>query len=236
VEKYSLLTLIALMFTLSFVKILCLDVDAFSAGEYEIGIKPGDWIEYGLIWTVPPSWPHPVLIRREILDVEGTIITVRIVQELSNGTVTDTTEEGDVATGTGASAMIFIPANLRTGDLVYIQGFDDVTIAGGTVREYLGVERAVLYAEFSSHGFDIIIFWDKEKGTALEIYSSGTYTSTAKVIETNLWSSESFDNHYLLGFGTLVLIIIISAALIMRNRHMRSKRRKRRQKNRSFAS
>lgn len=240
VEKYSVLTIIALMFTLSFVKLLCLDVDSVTAGEYEIGVKLGDWIEYEINWTFPPPWAYPVRIRREILSVEGTIITVTITQEMSNGTVTKETREGDVAKGTGASAMIFIPANLEFGDWVHIEGFDDVSITGEHTRVYLGIERTVLYANFSSKGFDVLIFWDREKGTALEIHSSSTYTSTVKVIETNLWSSESFDNsardHYLLGFGTLVLIIIISAVLIMRNRHMRSKRRRRIRKNRSFAS
>jgi len=236
VEKYSLLALIALMFTLSFVKLLCLDVDAVAAEEYEIGVKLGDWIEYEINWISPPPWAYPVRIRREILGVEGTIITVTITQEMSNGTITNETREGDVAKGTGASAMIFIPANLEVGDWVHIEGFDDVSITGEHTRVYLGIERTVLYANFSSKGFDVLIFWDREKGIALEIHSSSTYTSTAKVIETNLWSSESSDNHYLLGFGTLVLIIIISAALIMRNRHMRSKRRRRIRKNRSFAS
>lgn len=240
VEKYSVLTIIALMFTLSFVKLLCLDVDSVTAGEYEIGVKLGDWIEYEINWTFPPPWAYPVRIRREILSVEGTIITVTITQEMSNGTVTKETREGDVAKGTGASAMIFIPANLGVGDWVHIEGFDDVSITDEYTRVYLGIERTVLYANFSSKGFDVLIFWDREKGTALEIHSSSTYTSTVKVIETNLWSSESFDNsardHYLLGFGTLVLIIIISAVLIIRNRHMRSKRRRRIRKNRSFAS
>jgi len=226
-EKYSLLALIALMFTLSFAKTLCLDVGALTAREYKTGVKPGDWIEYEINWTSPPSWAYPARTRREILDVEGTIITVTTTQELSNGTVTKETKEGDVAKGTGASAMIFIPANLEVGDWINIEGFDDVSITGENTQVYLGIERTVLYANFSSKGFDILIFWDKEKGTALEIHSSSIYTSTVKVIKTNLWGSESFDNNYLLGFGTLVLIIIISAALIMRNRHMRSKRRKR---------
>ena len=237
VEKYSPLALIALMLTLSFVNILCLDVDAVTADASEIGVEPGDWIKYEINWISPPSWAYPVLIRREILGVEGTIITVNITQEMSDGTVTEETKEGDVAKGTGASAMIFIPANLEVGDWVHVQGFDDVRITGEYTRVYLGVERTVLYANFSSKGFDILIFWDREKGTALEIHSASTSTyGTTKVIKTNLWSSESFDNHYLLGFGALVLIIIISAALIMRNRYMRSKRRKRRQENRSFAS
>jgi hypothetical protein len=238
VEKYGLLTIIALMFTLSFVKIHHLDVDAFSAEECEVGVKPGDWAEYEIDWISPPPSPYPVWVRREILDVNSSVITVNITQQMSDGAFTDGTESGDVANGTGASTMVFIPANLNPGDLVHMQGFDDVIITGETSKVYLGVERRVLYANFSSMGFDILIFWDKEKGVALEVYSIRTDgpQGITKVIKANLWKPKSFDGNPL-DFRILILAIIIISlgAFIVLKRYVGSKRKKRRRKKKPFA-
>jgi len=229
VEKYSALIIITLMFTLPFFRILCLDANAISEGKYKVGVNRDDWIEYEINWTILPSW-DPVWIRREILDVEGFIITVNITQKLSNGTVVSEVKKGDIEKGTNASAMIFIPANLELGDLVYIEGFDPVRINGTTQKTYLGIERTVLWANFSSRDISILIFWDKEKGVALEIHHSRVAAQgTVKVIDTNLWSSESFsDDSNFLGLGTLVLIIIIVLVVfVVRKRHVSSKRKKR---------
>lgn len=238
VEKYVLLTIIALMFTLSFVKIHHLDVNAFSAEECEVGVKPGDWVEYEIDWISPPPSPYPVWIRREILDVNSSVITVNITQQMADGAFTDETKLGDVANGTGASTMVFIPANLNPGDLVHMQGFDDVIITGETSKVYLGVERKVIYANFSSMGFDILIFWDKEKGVALEVYSIRTNGAQGitKVIKANLWKPESFDGNPL-DFRILVLAIIIISlgAFIVLKRYVGSKRKKRRRKKKPFA-
>lgn len=232
-KQHSVLTLIVLMASLSFIQIPPLDVDAVSAGGYKVGVKPGDWIEYDLSWAVAPPWNHTIWIRREILDVEDTNITVHIMQKLSDGSYDNRTQKGDVAKGTGASAMVIIPADLKPGDVVYIEGFDDVEIEAETVRVYLGIERVVLHAKFSSHGFDIDIFWDKKKGVALEIHSSSsTARGTTKIAKTNLWDSEFLDNEQPLSFGTLILIIIIAIilAFAIRWRLTRSKRRIRRRR------
>lgn len=230
VEKYSVLTIIALMFTLPFVRILCLDANAISEGKCKVGVKRGDWIEYEIKWANPPLPPYSVWVRREILDVEGTIITVNITRKMFNESVINETKEGDVANGTGAADVMFIPSNLKPGDLVNIEAFGPVSINGTTQRTYLGTERTVLWANFSSTGFDILIFWDKEKGVALEIHHSRVAAQgTTKVIDTNLWASGSLDdNNNFLGLGTLVLIIIILLiAFVIRKRYMSSKRKKR---------
>ena len=238
-EKYFLLHLFALILTLFLLTTLSPYAYVISALGFEIGVKPGDSIEYEINWIIPPSYagPYPVWIRREITDLDGATVTMIITQEMSNGSVSEKTEEGNIESGTGAAAMIFIPANLEVGDQVSIQGFDDVRIIGESRRVYLEIERVVLFANFSDMGFDISIFWDKEKGTALEITTSHSTlgVKTTKIAATNLWSSESLDDN-LVGFETSVFIVFSIAMLLALLLYVRSRRRKkRRQKKRSSA-
>lgn len=239
VEKYFLLTIFALTFTLCSAEILYLDVDAASVGEYEAGVKPGDWIEYELIWGRPPPSLYPVWTRREILDVNGTIITVNTTRQMVDGTINSEIGEGNILEGTGASAMIFIPANLGKGDSVHVsitgnpEDLVDVSITDEITGNYSGVQRRVIYAEFSSIGLEILIFWDKEKGVAVEIWSEGTgQLGTIKMTKTNLWNSGSSDDNPV-DFTVLILIvtIIVSVAFIIQKRYVRSKRKKYRRKN-----
>jgi len=229
-EKYFLLHLFALGLTLFFLTTLCSHAYTISALEFEIAVKPGDWIEYQIDWIVPPyAESYPIRTRREITDLDGATVTMIITLEMSNGSVSEKTEEGNIESGTGAAAMIFIPANLEAGDQVSIQGFDDVRIISESRGVYLEIERAVLFANFSDMGFDISIFWDKEKGTALEITSSHSTlgVKTTKIAATNLWSSERLDDNPV-GFETLVFIVFFIAMLLTLLLYVRLRRRKKR--------
>ena len=230
-ENYFLSRFFALALTLFFLTTLCSHTYTISALEFEIGVKPGDWIEYEIDWIVPPSYAesYPVWTRREITDLDDATVTMIITQEMSNGSVSEKTEEGNIESGTGAAAMIFIPANLEIGDQVSIQGFNDVRIISESRRVYLEIERVVLFANFSDMGFDISIFWDKEKGTALEITSAHSTlgVKTTKIAATNLWSSERSDDNPV-GFETLVFIGFFIAMLLTLLLYVRLRRRKKR--------
>ena len=232
-EKYFLSHLFALALTLFFLTTICSHAYTISALEFEIGVKPGDWIEYQIDWIVPPSYAesYPIRTKREITDLDGATVTMIITLEMSNGSVSEKTEEGNIESGTGAAAMIFIPANLEAGDQVSIQGFDDVRIISESRGVYLEIERVVLFANFSDMGFDISIFWDKEKGTALEITSSHSTlgVKTTKIAATNLLSFEPSDDNPV-GFETLVFMVFSIAMLLTLLLYVRLRRRKKRRK------
>jgi hypothetical protein len=215
-KKVFAQTLIILMFTLLFVNILCLNANMISASGDEVGVKIGDWITYEINYTENTPPVYPLYTRREIMDVRGTVLTINTTYLLSDETVSSSTSDGDVAYSNGSCAMIFIPANLGVGDRVYIQGFEDadIRISDETTMTFLGVARTVIYAQFSSHGFDIAVFWDKQKGTALEIYGVGTYTSISQVIGTNMWSSNSAPTAGLEPIIFIIIMIILALILV----------------------
>ncbi len=227
--RYYVPTLIFLLFLLIIFGISSLAVNVSSAETLEAGVKPGDWIEYELNWTLPPREPpYPLKIRREILAVNGSTLKVKIVQEMSDGSVENSTRKGDFIEGTGAAALIFIPPGLQSGDFVSIEGFGVVLINGTDQRTYLNTERTVLWSDFSEIGFDILVFWDRETGVALEMHTDSlTRAGVTTIVASNLWNSESGDdgddNYNLLGLGTVLLIIaIVSVALLLRRRHISS--------------
>ena len=242
VKRYSVLVIVLLMSIFAIFGIFRLGVTVVLAEDYEVGVESGDWIEYELNWSVLPSEDYTVWVRREVLDVEDTVVTVNTTHRWSNGTVTSEVKEGDIVEGT-AAPMIFIPSNLKPGDSVKIQGFEAELIDGVVQRTYLGIERTVLWADFSQKGFDVHIFWDREKGVALEIHHSNIASSgttevvtaqgITKVVETNILDSGSSDddngnNYDFLGIGTfIVIMIIIFVAFMVRRRYISSKRRKR---------
>lgn len=232
-KKVFTLTFIILMFMPLFVGVLCLDVNALSTNDPQVGVKVGDWIEYDINWTTTPAYAYPVATRREILDVKGTVLTINTTYELSTGTFTSNVTDGDVVNGSGSCALVFIPANLGVGDIVYIQGFEDVTkrIDSETTRTYLGVARTVIHAEFVSHGVDISIYWDKETGVALEINAVGTYSSISVIRGTNMWSSNGGSTD---GLRVLIFsIIMISLVSVLVYGYMNSQRKGRKRKKRS---
>jgi len=155
------------------------------------GVRPGEWIEYSLEWEQPPYEDYPIKVRREILEVSGSSIRVKITTWLSNGTVSEDTKMGDVSEGTGGAALMFIPANLTIGDEVRIQGLNDTKIQDEIDRKYLGVIRKVVYSRFTAKGYDIKAYWDKIKGAALEILYNHSSLGNNRiiVIDTNMFST-----------------------------------------------
>ena len=216
--------LASLCLTLSLVFILHLNVDRIFAQDYKVGVESGDWIEYDLNWTRPPPNQYPIRIKRKVLTVDGPTITVEVMQELSDGTIEIDNRTGNIINGNGTAAMVFIPSDSKPGDIIFIEGFDPVRINGSDQRSYLGTYRTVLWAQFYSKGFDVLIFWDKETGVALEIFHEASFTmGITQVIGTNLWTHDSQSENNYLGLIVLTLIIIFMIAFAVK--HIYSKKK-----------
>lgn len=197
------------------------------------GVKPGQYVVYSLEWERPPFEGYPIEVRREILEVEGPNVRVRIVTRYSNGSVSEDEKTGDVSEGTGGAALIFIPANLSKGDVFGIRGLNDTIIILDEMDlwfERLGVSRRVVYSSFTTKGgYDIKAYWDKVKGVALEInYSHDTWGNNRIVaVETNMFTS-STNNQKSSNWGfyfALATVIIVLFALLLRRRKKVSRRK-----------
>lgn len=227
-KKHFLCAALIVLCCLSFIITFAL------SSERVAGVKAGEWIEYRIGWEDCPYSVYQTRVRREIVDSSGSIIKVNITTWWSNGTLSTEIRTGDVSDGTGSSAMIFIPANLTTGDTVYIEGFDPTEIKGEEEREYLGFRRKVVYSEFISRGFYVFICWDKLKGVALEINikhilseSEKTYDYAIKInIDgTNMLVQLSNNATGFEWIFPLLMVIIIASFLIFRRRWINRKRK-----------
>jgi len=199
------------------------------ARALEVGVKTGDWIKVDYTITGAPSGtPLPQWLKVEFLSVEGTNATVRVTMHMSDGTEQNATAPVDIVGGGGEAfglSGFVIPANLTVGDVVYMSGYGNVTIAGETTGSYAGASRTVVYAGFSQYGTQLTYYWDKQTGVMVEASTtSGTMTATGKATETSIWqaapqaasSGPPVDVYVLAGMTTI--IVVGAAALIIRRK------------------
>lgn len=177
-------------------------------GEYIIGVKPGDWIEYHVSTTgAPPSEKDIDWARMEVVDVEGDTFHVNTTGHQLNGVYSSFIRTFNFRAGE-VSAWIIIPANLGPGQTFYdvvdnqsyaIQGEHQETIAGAT--------RTVTYINNSMGRYKQ---WDKATGVFVEtIDNVGNYTVNAVAYSTNLWSPQIF------GIDQTVFFVVIAATVIV---------------------
>jgi hypothetical protein len=163
-------------------------------------------------------------LKVEFLSVEGTNATVRVTMHMSDGTEQNATVPVDVVAGGqvfGLSGFV-IPANLTTGDIIFMSGYGNVTTEGETTRTYAGASRTVVYASISQYGTQLTYYWDKQTGVIVE--ASGTsmgMTLTGKVTETNMWQPAPafpIDPLILSVLIATVIVIVIAVFLVRRKK------------------
>jgi hypothetical protein len=191
-----------------------------------VGVKAGDWIK--CTYTIsgwPSGTPYPEWLKGEFLSVEGTNVTVRVTMHMSDGTEQNATVPVDVVAGGQALGLsgFVIPANLTTGDSVYITGYGNITITDETTRTYAGASRTVVFASFSQYGTQLTYYWDKLTGVMVEAsVVSGGVTATSKATETNMWqaapSGLPIEPIYLYILAALAIIIGATAFIVRRKK------------------
>jgi hypothetical protein len=192
----------------------------------EAGVKAGDWIKVDYAITGAPSGtPLPQWLKVEFLTVEGTNATVRVTMHMSDGTEQNATAPVDIVDGGGEAfglSGFVIPANLTAGDIVYMSGYGNVTIAGETTRSYAGASRTVVYASLSQYGTQLTYYWDKQTGIIVEASTtSGSMTGTGKATETNMWQATPgfpIDPIMLSAPIAIVVVAVIALFLIRRRK------------------
>lgn len=197
-------------------------------------IKAGDWIKYEVIITGRlPGEIIPTWVKLDFLSVEETNATVRATMHLSDGTENINTTTVDIASGTDTGFII--PSNSKTGDSIYISGYENITIDGETTLTYTGVNRTVVYASFSDSGDHFAYYWDKQTGIMLEQRKTSNGTTTIfRVKETNMWQTQP--SELLLDptvfYVMIIVVAIVVAVMFLRTRKKKKPRRRTRRKRR----
>ena len=171
----------------------------YAIANSSFGGKTGDWIDYSFQNAVGLSTYY---LRIDFLNVSGSNVTFRAAVYTQTLTFTNDTytlnlnsQEDAHLTPDITARICFVPGGLSTNDSVYLGDLGDQTIKGETTRSYLGVSRAVVYANFSDTINTYLLYWDKETGALTEYTrslaneSSGVASLDFVVDDTNMWTS-----------------------------------------------
>lgn len=180
------------------VLLLCFGLTANVSAVLNSGleVKSGDWIKYN-IKEGPLGGEY--LQKMEFIEVEETNVTVRLTTYMPSGVEMHTqtatvnlTSQDDFQTIPFSLRVYIISSNTEIGDFVYLgNGFGSKTINGEMTRAYAGVDRKVVYSNFSQDGSWCMFCWDKQTGVLVEgIMFSSLGDKAVWVVETNMWSRE----------------------------------------------
>ena len=183
--------------------IFALSIASVSAlGSATFGGKSGDWIEYELQdeMQVASGEPSSYFARIDFLSVEGANVTVNATLYTSSSTISNETKTIDLTSQNANDDIMlepmfnarvyFIPAGLNITDPVYLgQVFGTQNITGQTTSSYAGVDRTVVFTNFTLQGNNYYFYWDKQTGVLTEglEYIGAVYTDVL-VTDTNMWS------------------------------------------------
>jgi hypothetical protein len=188
-------------------------------GEFSVGVKKGDWIEYNVSVTGSPAEKHDVTwARMEVYAVQGYQIDLNITVTFSDGTLEPQTATLNLETGQLGDDFI-IPANLNVGDVFFDKNVGNITISGVEEKTYTGVTRNVITVATSETTY----YWDQATGVLVEGFSHyPEYTMHSIVDKTNLWQSQIQGLNptvfYAMVIGAVALIIVVLTVFIMRRK------------------
>jgi hypothetical protein len=199
---------------------LLLSLTTVASTDLSVGVKKGDWIEYGVTYKGSPSQGHDVnWARLEVTDVQGTNISVSITSRYPNGSTEVFTSTLNLATGHLIDDFI-IPAHLNASDTFLDQNLGNVTISRTDLQTYAGAAQRVLYASTTQNTY----VWDQATGVSVEGTSQQPNYSMHTIVEdTNMWqASQGADWAILLLAATIVIVVVVALA-VFATRHKKKK-------------
>ena len=154
--------------------------------DVSVGVKEGDWVEYTIEYTGSPPTDYPVWMKVEVLDVQGTNITLEATRELINGTTA--THSFTANLETGAPDLFIVPADLEDNDTFFHAAIGDITVAGVQDVPYAGVKRTIVIAVV----IQMLLRWDRATGVLVEATQSASeFTQHLKLDKTNMWQAQT---------------------------------------------
>lgn len=197
--------------------LLILSTEVIASAAISVGVKKGDWIEYNVTYTGTPPTDHEAnWARIEVLDVQGSQISVNLTILAPNGTSSTQTYTLNLEAGELGDDFI-VPANLKDGDVFFDARDGNITIGSAETRTYAGANRVVVIGNMRQ----AVDYWDKSTGVLLEGVSTLTdYTMTARIDKTNLWQTEQsgLDQTVLIVVALVAIIVIVAAIILVARR------------------
>jgi uncharacterized iron-regulated membrane protein len=194
--------------------LMVLSTAASASGAISVGIKKGDWIEYNVTYTGTPPADHVAnWARIEVLDIQGTQISVNVTTTAPNGTSSSQTNTLDLEAGDLGDDFI-IPANLKDGDVFFDARDGNITIGSAETRTYASANRVVVVGQMR----EATDYWDQSTGVLLEgITTSTDYAMTTKVDKTNLWEAQQagIDQTILIAAVLVVILVVVAVAVVL---------------------
>ncbi|MGD6852802.1 MAG: hypothetical protein ACQCN6_12155 [Candidatus Bathyarchaeia archaeon] len=203
------------------VLILFVGFASLASADLDVGVKRGDWIEYNVTYTGAPTQGHDVTwARMEILDVEGTDISVSITSRFSDGSTAVTNSTLNLQTGHLIDDFI-IPANLEVGSTFLDENYGNMTISSKQTADYAGAPRTVLSASAGNNTY----VWDQATGVSVEGTSqTEEYSIHTVASATNMWEAapQGLSWTMVVLVAAVVLIVVVVVALALRYRRKRA--------------
>lgn len=185
-------------FSVAILTILCLVIPV-SAAEYNVGVKPGEWIIYGNYDVIDagdkgsiPAWSK----------LEVSAVTDQKVLFFASGFYRNGTEfYYHIERTIEANTTLIIASNLTVGDR--INPSEEARINRTETRSYLGESRTVnileLYSSIEGVEFSALFVYDKITGLLLEYdvleimvteQASSEYKYKYNIIDTNIFGEK----------------------------------------------
>jgi hypothetical protein len=189
--------------------------------QISVGLKEGDWVRYEVTYTGSPPEDFPTDTRIEMLEIDGTAITVKIENDRLNGTHTSATATFDLEDG--APDLIIIPANLAVGDQVFNKEWNiTFEIEGVADYDFGDITRELVFANIVVDEIPLEYSWDRETGIFVQIdQTTDTYTQKYLAYDTNIVGNVNTDLDSLLIYGIIIaviVIIIVVAVLVIKRK------------------
>ncbi len=193
--------------------------------ELGVGVKQGDWMEYGVSYEGLPELAAN-FFAYEIIDVNNSVLTIKGTTNYSNGTIETENYVVNIFKNSFKDFDGFIIPSPIGEDLSFFSGDinrGDLNISSFETKEYSGANRDVAIANFSKDDSSSIFIYDRYHGVLVEYQRfESDYSLSVKLENTNLWSSKSFGiepNYFYVLTILIVLIIGISLFLTLRKKH-----------------
>ena len=206
--------------------ILALTANVSAISQHSLGVKNGDWVEYGFedAFSSGERWQ-----KLEFQEVSDANATVHITTHFSEGIEVNETNTIDLLSDSDFQMIMFsarvhvIPANLTTGDSVFLGQFGNRTITGETTNAYADADRKIIYANFTEQS-QYTFYWDKQTGVLAEgIMVTGNAYKRIWITGTNMWTAES--SSWPWATITIIAALVALGLIVMRKSIIRRLRK-----------
>jgi hypothetical protein len=177
---------------------------AFVSAEIEVGLKPGDWMEYNVTISGEVPELHDVSwCRFDIIAVDVKHVYVDVTWRFVNGD--EETESHTLKLETGQIGDCFIiPANLNEGD-EFQSPEGNITISEVETQTCAGATRSVMSASTP----ETLFYWDRSTGILVEANSTyPDFSIFTKADKTNIWQPQIF------GLDQTVFLVLVIALVV----------------------